>query len=215
VISKNALPKKVVKKPKTKSTVVAPASAAKVKPVLKNYFDIDKMYKGGTDKWLIVSLMEETNIEENYSCIEYEVVSIFGSDAEYFIPLYKEKVGSKEVCLVLFDGYVFIQEPTGGFDSIDFNKTKATHIKGPLMNGITFSYVKNMDINGFKRELKKKLRGMVPKIGQMVIPREGVFKDLEGKVLSIDKKNMCLIVRFETSSRIVEAPVSIINVDYS
>lgn len=177
-------------------------------------FDIDKVYKGGSNNWLIVSLSEDTEMEEDYMNIDYEINTVFGVDVEYFIPIYKEKLGTKEICLVLFDGYIFVQEPRGGFKDIDFNKIRTTHVRSPLISDGSFSYVKNKDINGFKRELKKKIKSLIPKIGSVVIPKEGTFKDLEGTVVSIDRDKMVLIVRFETSSRVVQAPVSFINVDY-
>jgi transcription antitermination factor NusG len=197
----------------------ATSIATEKPPVIKNTdvngcFDIDQMYKGGSNKWLVISLSEETEIEENYAIIEYEILNVFGKDTNYFIPVYKEKLGSKEICLVLFDGYVFVQEPKEGFNDIDFNRIRAVHVKSPLAHGGSFTFVKNKDINNFKRELKKKIKGMVPKVGQVVIPKEGVFKDLEGTVIGIDKDRKVLIVRFETSSRVVEAPVPFINVDY-
>ena len=48
-----------------------------------------------------------------------------------------------------------------------------------------------------------------------VVPKEGVFKDLDGTVISVDKEKKVLMVRFETSSRVVVAPVPFINVDYA
>jgi hypothetical protein len=219
--TKKRTAKKAAKKPTVKSSSVKkkPSSnnkGSKVKQRVarkKHTFDIDKMYKGGTNKWLVLSLSEETELKEHYNTIEYEVRDIFGSDIDYFIPMYKEQVGAKEVCLVLFDGYLFVSEPKKGFDNVDFSRMRTIHLRPPLSSGGAYNYVKNRSINGFKRELKKKIKSMVPQVNQMVIPKEGVFKDLEGTVVSINKKDMTLMVRFETSSRIVEAPVSIINVN--
>jgi transcription antitermination factor NusG len=177
-------------------------------------FDIDKMYKGGSNKWLVLSLSEETVIQEHYPNIEYEIRDVFGYGTNYFIPLHKVQLGVKEICLVLFDGYIFIQEPKEGFTGIDFNRIRATHVRSPLSQGGSFHYVKNRDINNFKRELKKKIKNKVPKVGDTVVPKEGVFKDLEGKVISVDRTKMRLMVRFETSSRVVDAPVPFINVEY-
>jgi hypothetical protein len=211
--------KSVKKKPAVKSSsakkraISSLPKRGEIKKPKRLAFDIDKVYKGGTDRWLVLSLSEETELKEHYPTIEYEVRDVFGTDAEYFIPMYKEQVGPKEVCLVLFDGYLFIQEPKKGLDHIDFTKMRTVHLRSPLISAGVYSYVKNSNINGFKRELKKKIKSMVPKVSQVVIPKEGVFKDLEGTVVSINKKDMTLMVRFETSSRIVVAPVSIINVD--
>jgi len=178
------------------------------------YLNIDNKYKGGSNKWLVVLLSEETSIGDHYNLIEYEIKDIFGQKVDFFIPFYRDKVGDKNICIVLFEGYIFVQEPKEGFSEIDFSKVKTSHVRSPLCSNGTFNYVNNNHINGFKKELRKKIKGMIPNLGQTVIPKEGVFKDLEGKVISIDKKKMILTVRFETSSRVVEAPVSIINVDY-
>jgi len=177
-------------------------------------FDLSKVYKGGSDKWLVMSLSEDTSVEEHYKAIVYEIRDIFGPEISYFLPVYKEKVSNKDICFTLFDGYAFVQEPIDGFKSIDFNKLKATHITHPLMKGTSYNYVSNKDINNFKKDLKVKIKSMMPKIGQRVIPKEGVFKDLEGEVIAVNKDTMMLTVRFEASSRVVEAPVSFINVEY-
>ena len=177
-----------------------------------NPFDINHMYKGRYDRWLVVALEEDVNVEDSYREIEKEILDIFGNDAIYFIPLYVEKLGDKEICLLLFGGYIFVKEPEEGFGNIDFSKMRTIYIKGAISKGNKYDYVKNKDINNFKKSLRKAIREKVPNIGQSIIPKEGLFKGIEGKVVAINKNRMLMTVIFETPSRVVEAPVSFINV---
>lgn len=199
---------------KTSSEVAQERSKKQLLADANSCFDVDKMYKGGSDRWLTLILSEDTQTEEHYPSIENEIHNVFGSSVDYFIPVYKQKLGSKEICLVLFEGYVFVQEPKEGFGDIELNRLRTTHIRAPLSHRGSNIYINNKDINNFKKEIKKQIKNSAPKVGAKVIPKEGVFKDLEGTVISVNKDKMVLMVRFETSSRVVEAPVPFINVDY-
>ena len=68
-------------------------------------------------------------------------------------------------------------------------------------------------INRYKEELIQKIKNLAPKKGDTIVPKIGTFKSLKGKVLSISRDRMTVTAVFEMSSRIVEAPVSVLNIE--
>lgn len=160
-------------------------------------------------KWHIIELAEDISFEEHSNIIEHHIVEMFGDNIEYFVPLYKEKINEKVVSLVLFEGYFFVRSHPGILDSPD--KFRNEYIKGPMKKNRVIVDIPGSKINELKQELKLKLKERVPKKKQIVIPKVGVFSNLEGEVIDIDKKNLVAIVKFQYSTRIVEAPISFIN----
>jgi transcription antitermination factor NusG len=71
--------------------------------------------------------------------------------------------------------------------------------------------VSGVRINEYKTKMQERVKTLIPVVGQRVIPRVGVFKNLEGTVLSVDKKKLIAIVVFEKASRVVEAPLNVVN----
>jgi transcription antitermination factor NusG len=170
---------------------------------------LDYRYKSSKDRWLIVELREEYSLKEIYDVVEKHILSTMGSDVEYFLPIYSERINDKSACALLFEGYAFIMQ-TPAVEDIS-HKMKSEHIKGFLSRNKDYVHVTSRDINKFRRDLKKKINSMVPRKGQRVVPQVGVFKDLEGKVLSVDRAKLIATVVFEKPSRIVEAPINVIN----
>jgi transcription antitermination factor NusG len=159
--------------------------------------------------WIIVELFEDTSLESHYEQIEHCIRDVLGSQTEYFIPVYKEKVRGKIVCFVLFEGYVFVRRT----DEIVRNifRLKNEHIKGALFVSKCLRLISGVRVNEYKKRMSDRIRSMIPEKGQRVIPKIGVFKNLEGEVLSIDKKKLIALVRFEKASRVVEAPINVVN----
>lgn len=188
------------------SAPVAPVTQDKV---LCTSRDLNHLYKNTDAKWLIIELNEDVELEENHEKIEVRIKEICGPDIEYFIPIYSEQVNGKSVCVVLFKGYFFIRSVE------NLEKTSVSlhdeQIKGPLLYNSCCQYVGSGDINKFKVKLNRLVNDMIPHKGQAVIPRVGVFKNLEGVVLSVDKRKLIARVIFKRASRVVEAPINIIN----
>ncbi|MBD3261285.1 MAG: hypothetical protein GF334_06305 [Candidatus Altiarchaeales archaeon] len=210
--------KKVVGKPARKTVYKTRRKKVKkrktlqssIPDVVKRSRDLSYRYKSKSDRWLILELYDDRSLEEIFEQVEFDIFSTF-KDTDYFVPVYNEHLKEKSVSVSLFEGYVFIRvnEETDEY----LEALKSDYIRGPLVLKGSRQYVTNKDINKFKRGLESKIRNMIPRKGQKVIPRVGVFKSLEGKVISVDKKKLVAKVLFERSSRVVEAPISIINLE--
>ena len=193
------------------------SSVSKSEPMKKLLAQDLDSFLGRGGKWLVVQLSEDCVLQESSLDVVREIKTLCGESVEFFLPLYVEFVQDKPVCLVLFDGYVFVKvsEEIDDFcfkDKPD-TKDKIQHVIGPLyMNGVS-KYVTNRDINQFKRDLKKMLRDKIPKKGQKVIPLVGDYKNLEGEVLFVDKDRMIAKVIFALSSRVVEVFIRVINLE--
>lgn len=173
--------------------------------------DLDFKYKGRSNKWIIIQLAEDCDLLEKYDAIESDLKKIFGDTADYFIPVYREKVNEKPVSLLLFEGYVFVKCT----DTVKewLFKERTENLLGPLYENGKCKYINNKDINKFKDDIQKMIRNKIPEKGQTVIPKEGDYKNLEGRVVSVNKNKMIATVVFEKRSRVVEAPINVINLD--
>lgn len=169
-----------------------------------NYKPVDP-----ASRWIIVELSEDTTLEAHYEQVERSLVDVLGPGVEYFIPVYNEKIQGKNACYVLFDGYVFVLRTDDIISNIF--KLKGEHIKGPLFSDGFLRLVSGVKINDYKKKMLDRVHSMMPEKGQIVVPRIGVFKNMEGTVLSVDKEKLVAIVKFEKTSRIVEAPINIVN----
>jgi len=215
--------KKVVKKPtkkvapkkrtyKKSAPKKAAVRKAKIQPArLCASKDIEYIYKNRKDQWYIIEMYEDCSFEENYELLESHILTTLGQDTEYFIPIFSKKIREKIASVVLFEGYFFVMCTDETRENI--YSLKSDMVKGPITVKKNFKYVANKDINKFKKELQKKIKNMIPRKGQTVIPKVGVFKNLEGIVKSIDKNKLIAMVVFERSSRVVEAPINVINLE--
>lgn len=159
-------------------------------------------------KWVIIELAEDISFDEHSDAIEHHIKVLF-KDTEYFVPFFKEKVQDKVVSLILFEGYFFVRSIPIVINSPD--KFHNEYIKGPMKKNRVVIEIPGIKINELRQELKLKLKERVPKLKQVVIPKIGTFSNLEGEVIAVDKKNLVAIVKFQYSTRIVEAPISFIN----
>lgn len=191
------------------------APGQKKTPGQKNRDDLvqnlDHKYVGRGGKWIIVQLSESCELKEHAEQLVQQIKEAYGEKTEFFLPMYVDYVGNKSVCLVLFDGYFFVRE-TKELDTAGL-KERTEFIQGPMYKEKQMKYVKNKDINKFKNDIKKKLKTKIPKKGQLVIPKVGNYRNIEGKVISVNRKKMVARVVFSLVSRVVEAPIKIINLD--
>jgi DNA-binding ferritin-like protein (Dps family) len=195
--------KKVDKKPKKV-----------IKQPNRDFLDLEYVFKNNNEKWLTILLMDNCNLLESYKLIQNELEDMFGEDVVYFIPIYIDKIGKKDVGVPLFEayegGYIFVKY-TSSIEEGKFKKTD--HLDSILFTGSNMKYVTNRDINKFKRQLKKELVNSIPEPGQYVRAKEGVFKNLEGKVISVRLKDKTAFVKFSKKTRVVESHIPVINLE--
>jgi len=207
--------KKVKKVPKRKRLQKRKSTNKKNKETTPE-LTISKNSVGNNDKkvdpksfWNIIELAEDITFEEHSDAIEHHIKLMFGDDIEYFIPLYKEKVQDKVVSLILFEGYFFVRSRS---DILNFpDRFRCEYFKGPMKRKKIVVEILGVKINELKNELKLKLKARIPRKKQIVVPKIGVFSNLEGEVISVDKKKLVAIVKFQYTTRIVEAPINFIN----
>jgi transcription antitermination factor NusG len=180
----------------------------------KKFLNLNYRFKNNNEKWFIISLVESCDFLESYKLIQNELEEIFGEDVIYFIPMYITKIGKKDIGVSLLGsfegGYIFVKY--SGTCSEDIFK-KTDHLDKLLITGSSKLYVTNRDINKLKTKLKKEINNKIPKKGDYVVPKEGVFKNLEGKVLSVSERNKTALVEFHKRTRIVKTHLTVINFD--
>lgn len=210
------LPKKRSRKTvnKTEKKIeVKPKTTKKIKRVNTSIKNTDLTFKyKGNGRWAMFQLKEDFDIAENYEAIEQELINVFGEGIEYFIPVYREKIDSSAVGLILFDGYIFLRFIDRKECILDIGDCR--YIQGPLMMGGKVSYATDKEINILRANLYKKLQKRFPRRGQTIVPKSGTFKNLEGKVVGIDRKNRVVRAVFKQSSREVGADINVINLDF-
>lgn len=163
------------------------------------------------DVWMIVELHDqETDTHVMYDLLECEIVRIFGDQVGFFIPSYVEKVKDKSIGMDLIAGYVFI-EKTEESESI-LAKMQSPYLKGEIRGNRPDTVTGNV-INNFKRQIVSMIKSLAPKRGDVVIPKIGTFKNLEGKVKSVARDRRTASVVFKCSSRTVQAPISVLNME--
>lgn len=174
----------------------------------KEFLQIGYRFKNNNESWLTIELNENCSLQESYKIIEKELEEMFGEDVMYFLPIYIEK--EKENCSVFqfFPGYIFIKCS----ETVSVNDFKKTdHLEKILYEGSHPSFVTNRDINKFKTKIKLELLKRLPAIGYKVLVKEGVFKNQEGTVKSINRREKTAIIEFRKRTRIVTAKLSVIS----
>ena len=158
--------------------------------------------------WHIIELAEDITFEDHSDVIERHINVMF-NDTEYFVPFFKERINDKVVSLILFEGYFFVRSIP---DLIEYpERYHNEYIKGPMRKHKLIVEIPGIKINEFRQELRLKLKQRIPRKKQIVIPKIGVFSNLEGEVIAVDRKNLVALVKFQYSTRIIEAPISFIN----
>jgi len=149
------------------------------------------------------------SLYERYELLESELIRVFGEETPFFIPSYIEKVKDKVVGIDLIGGYLFVEKTPSSETAV--SGMVSPYIKGRMPEGSRVTTGAN--INEYKRKLLDSIKNMAPKKGAIVVPKVGTFKSLEGKVISVARDRKSAKVLFKKSSRIVQAPVSVINMD--
>jgi len=173
--------------------------------------DLASRYKADTS-WMIIELHDQdSEMHVVYDALECELLRIFGYGVDFFIPAYVEKVKDKMVGIDLIGGYVFV-ERTEESESLAV-RMQSTYLKGEIRGRNRADKVTGARINDFKKQIVAMIKSLAPKKGDMVIPKVGTFKSMEGKVTSVARDRKTASVVFKRSSRIVQAPISVLNME--
>ena len=154
--------------------------------------------------WYILEINEHGDTA-TYPELVAAIESVFGTDVEYFIPIYHEQMGSYTSTNVLFEGYAFVRDS-------DTVRSNLINIKeSPLFSGLLRMNGKiqtlcSKEINSLRRKLKNSLNKKFQE-GVRVKVHEGVFQHLEGEVLSIEDKGRIANVKIICLSREIIAPI--------
>jgi len=212
IISKKVQDKTSVKeKPNTKKRQYTKRANCRTLPEVATSATNIKKKVDPKSRWIIVELSDDITFSEYSDAIEYQIKKELGTNVEYYIPLYREQIQDKAISFVLFEGYFFIKFTEDILSHLD--ELHSEYIKGPLRKNSQCREISGKKINDFNTEIKKKLRNLMPKKKQRVVPKIGVFSNLEGEVISVDKKKLIAMVKFEYATRVVEAPINFINLD--
>lgn len=177
------------------------------RPSKNRGMDLSHKYKG-PGNWLIIRIREGCELSENYKSIENDLQNVLEDNTEYFIPAYVEKVEDQFIPIVLFEGYVFAK-----CSDCICDLSNVSSLDGPLIINHSIQYAKNRDINNFKDQLNSQIQRMIPKKGQLIVPKIGTFKNLEGTVISVNRKRRTAKAIFNMASRVVSAYINVINLE--
>ena len=163
-------------------------------------------------EWMILALNgDDEETHSRYDLIEAEILRVFGENVEFFIPSFVEKVKDRAVGMDLMTGYVFVQRTAESETA--FVENPSPYFKCEMRSGSRSDVIKGDTINGYKKKLLEEIKGKAPKKGDTVIPKVGTFKSMEGTVVSVSKDRRTATVIFKRASRIVQAPVSVLNIE--
>jgi len=204
--------RKVVTKKKTGKRIKNRRSAAK-KIIIKGQpgpTDKDYLCKDLKSRWWVVELDEDADLEQHAEYIERLLISIFGPDVEYFLPVCSERIRDKSSCFVFFEGYFFIKIDENVRRNI--SRLRGELIKGLLSKNGKYCEVTGKKINSFKKDMRSSIRKSIPRKGQIIIPKIGTFSNMNGTVIAVDRRKFLVTARFKKTSRVVDAPINVINI---
>jgi len=158
-----------------------------------------------------LQLYENCDQEKQLESIRYEVESTFGRDAEFYVPVHKERIGNKVIHTTLFEGYVFVKM----HDKMDIagcvNSIRGQCLEGPIYGPGGYHSVPDAEIRKYRKCMEDKLQSFMPEVGQRIVGKVGTFRNTEGEILSVDNKNREARVVFTMRSREVTATLNILN----
>lgn len=159
---------------------------------------------GQQPDWYIVEV-NEYGESATYPELVSAIRDTFGINAEYFIPIYHEQIGSYTSTNVLFEGYVFVKDS-------DIVRSNLINIKdSQIFSGLLkicskIQMLGSKEINSLRRKLHNSLNKKFQQ-GVKVKVHEGVFQNLEGEVLSIEDNGRIANIRIICLSREIIAPI--------
>jgi len=157
-----------------------------------------------TAAWLILELSDFLdNIQ--YKDIENALITTFGREIDYFIPIYYEEIGSYTSTSTLMDGYVFVKDSPEIQKSIGNIRDHRLFSKVLCDKG-QYATISSRVIAGLRQKLKNTLKKKY-KSGSRVKVLDGVFKGLVGEVIGVEDDGRRIMVRIKRVSREIIAPI--------
>jgi transcription antitermination factor NusG len=154
--------------------------------------------------WIIVELSEQAD-SANYPELRSAVQSVFGADADFFIPKHHEEMGSYISTNTLFDGYIFVKDSEEVRNRLS-NVKESRFFQGILKQAGKISTVDSHIIGGLRKKLKNSLKKKF-KTGVKVKILEGLFQNLVGNVISTEDNGRIVNIQVRCMSREIIAPV--------
>lgn len=156
-----------------------------------------------SSKWLIFELNESAG--SDYHEIAEALVNFFGDDADFFIPIHHEQMGSYVSKSVLMEGYVFVRDTPEIREVIPSIREQRVLVN-PLFMGGKLQTVDSHTIGALKRKLKNSIKKKI-QVGTQVEIMEGVFKKLTGEVMNVHDGGKKMTVKIHRLSREIIAPL--------
>lgn len=148
--------------------------------------------------WIVIEL-NDRGISAEQKDIEHALREMLGDDVEFFIPIYREQVGSYVSTSMLFDGYIFVRDSHSVRNRLSdiheyrfFSKVLSSQGKIKLVDAMAVGVLKRRLVRSTRKNLKP---------GTKVKVLNGVFKDLPGEVAVTEDKGSKVTVRIKTISR--------------
>lgn len=154
--------------------------------------------------WYIIEINEHGDTA-TYPELVAAVQSVFGSDVEYFIPIYHEQLGSYTSTNTLFEGYAFVKNSDRVRSNLA-NIKDSQMFSGLLKMGGKAQMLDSKEINSLRRKLKNSLNKKF-QTGVKVKVHEGVFQNLEGEILTMEDNGRIANVKIICLSREIIAPI--------
>lgn len=154
--------------------------------------------------WLIIELSDFID-NISYKDIETALLTVFGNEIEYFIPIHYEKIGSYTSTSTLIDGYVFLKNCISVQENLINLKDQKLFSKVLYEKG-KFVTIDSKKIAGLKRKLKNTLKKrFIPNDKVKIL--DGVFKNLVGEVIGVEDQGRKIMVKIKRVSREMIAPI--------
>ena len=155
-----------------------------------------------SSNYLILEVSDAESIE--FREIEAAIITMFG-EVDYFIPIHHEKIGSYTSSSVLLEGYVFVKDSPTVRDCLANLRDQRVFSKA-LCHGHRFETVSSTEVATLKRKLKYSLKRRFA-VGEKVKILDGIFKALEGEVISVEDGGKTIMIKIKRISREMIAPV--------
>ncbi len=157
-----------------------------------------------SDQWLILELNDAYE-DVGYRDIKVAIITVFGDEVDYFIPIHHERMGSYTCTSVLMEGYAFVKDCLEVRQRIN-NLYESKLFVGALFYSGKYQTVKEDVIKGLKKKLKNSLSKRMSN-GTKVLILGGIFKNLEGEVIGVEDEGKKMMVKITRISREMIAPI--------
>lgn len=155
-------------------------------------------------QWFIIELNDA--IEGlAYRDIEAAIITTFGDEADYFIPIHNEKMGSYTSTSTLMEGYAFIRDTDGIRENMQ-NLRESKIFSRVLVQSGRYQTISSAEIRGLRTKLKNSLKRKFSE-GTKVKILGGIFKNLVGEVISVEDGGRRMMVKIKRISREMIAPI--------